>query len=46
MAKKVKENKLIFGEVEEFPEKDQEEKPRKSKEKPAEKGKYCSAQVV
>jgi S-DNA-T family DNA segregation ATPase FtsK/SpoIIIE len=42
MAKKVKENKLIFGEVEEFPEKDQEEKPRKSKEKPAEKGKYFS----
>lgn len=42
MAKKVKENKLIFGEVEEFPEKDQEEKPKKSKEKPAEKGKYFS----
>ena len=42
MAKKVKENKLIFGEVEEFPEKDQEQKPRKSKEKPAEKGKYFS----
>ncbi|MBU3662460.1 MAG: DNA translocase FtsK, partial [Bacteroidetes bacterium] len=42
MAKKVKENKLIFGEVEEFPENDKEEKPKKSKEKPAEKGKYFS----
>jgi DNA segregation ATPase FtsK/SpoIIIE, S-DNA-T family len=33
MAKKVKENKLIFGEVEEFPEKDKVEEKRPKKEK-------------
>ncbi len=41
MAKKVKENKLIFGEIEEFPEKDKVEEQRPKREKKAaEKGKY------
>lgn len=41
MAKKVKENKLIFGEIEEFPEKEKGDEKRPKKEKKAsEKTKY------
>ena len=35
MAKKVKENKLIFGEIEEFPEKEKVDEKRPKKEKKA-----------